>query len=101
MVNVAKIKKNFNELGLEFRVFLTLLLCAKNGAGKISKKDLAKYLKASPQTVGKHLKTFTTCDIIKYRYSGEIMFNPEFYYNGEPENLQCEIDKYAEFRSNM
>lgn len=101
MVNVAKIKKNFNELGLEMKVFLTLLLCAGNGAGKVGKKDLAKYLKATPQTVGKYLKTFTTCDMIKYRYNGEIMFNPEFYYVGPADEMAQAIQKYNTFKSDM
>lgn len=101
-MNVEKIKKNFSKLGVEIKIFFTLVLCAdKYGAIKLPKPQLSKYLNVSAQTVGKYLKTFTECEMIKYKFSGKAIINPEFYYVGEPENLPKAIELYNNFKSDV
>ena len=102
-MNVNAIKANFNKLGIEMKIFFTLILCAdaKNGAGEVNKVRIAKYLKTSPQTVGKYLKNFVECNMIKYKYSGRFAINPDFYYVGPTETKERAKYGYAQFKSDM
>ena len=85
------------------KIFFTLILCAdaENGAGEVNKVRIAKYLKTTPQTVGKYLKTFVECNMIKYKYSGRFSINPDFYYVGPVEKRERAITDYAQFKSDM
>lgn len=101
-MNINAIKKNFNKLGIELKVFFTIVLCAdKNGAIKLEKNKISRYLKISVQTVGKYIRTFVECDIMKYKYSGEGMINPEFYYVGEESQRNVVIESYERFKSDI
>ncbi len=101
-MNINIIKKNFQKLGIEMKTFFTLLyIVDKNGHTKIKKNAISKYLKVSPQTVGKYIKTFVDCEMIKYKYSGELIINPDFYYAGDVENLASVREQYQNFKSDM
>ncbi len=101
-MNVDIIKKNLNKLGIEMKTFFTLLyIVDKNGRTKIKKNVIGKYLNVSPQTVGKYLKAFVDCEMIKYKYSGELIINPDFYYVGAVENLSSVREQYQNFKSDM
>ncbi len=101
-MNVSEIKKNFNKLGIEIRIFFTLVLCAdKKGRIKAEKKELQKYLKVSIQTIGKYIRGFVECNMMKYKYSGEAMLNPDFYYTGEEEQRASIREEYKEFKSDI
>lgn len=101
MIKVEKIRRNFDNLDTGLKVFLTLVLGAdENGAVRTNQSELSKYLSISRQTVGKHIKTFVDCNMLKYKYSGDTLFNPEFYFNGVTD-LNSAIEKYKEFESDM
>ncbi|MBQ3492498.1 MAG: hypothetical protein IJA88_00140 [Clostridia bacterium] len=101
-MNVSAIKKNFNLLGVEIKIFFTLALCADaNGIANVNKDKLSKYIKVSRQTIGKYMRTFAGCNILKYKYSGKTFFNPEFYYTG-PEELRAKVQEdYLRFKSDV
>ena len=101
-MNVATIKKNFGELGGEMKVFFLFVLCAdKNGAVSLEKEKIVKRLGISRQTVGKYINGFVTCGMMKYKYSGKAMFNPDFMYVGPEEERARVKEKYAEFKSDV
>ena len=101
-MNVAAIKKNFSELGGEIKVFLLFVLCAdKNGAVTLEKEKIVNRLGISRQTVGKYIKGFVTCGIMKYKYSGKAMFNPDFMYVGPEEERNKLKEKYQAFKSDV
>ena len=101
-MNVSEIKEKFATLGVELQLFLTLVLVAdENGAIKVKKTDLAKYLRTTAQTVGKYLKTFAGAKMIKYKYSGDGIINPAFYYTGPPERKAEIIERYTNFNSDI
>ena len=100
-MNVPAIKKNFNQLGIELKIFFMLKTCAdKNGQILIDKNGLAKYFNVSRQTVGKYLKTFAEVGMIKYKYSGKAMFNPDFY-SSDRVNYEDVKRLYNEFKSDV
>ncbi len=101
-MNINEIKENFHTLGIELQLFFTLVLVAdENGAIKVKKSDLAKYLRTSAQTVGKYLKVLASCNILKYKYSGDGIFNPSFYYVGKEESKVAVLRAYANFKSDI
>ena len=100
-MHVETIRKNFDNLDTGLKIFLSLVLCAdENGAVRVSQNELGKYLSISRQTVGKHIKTFVDCNMLKYKYSGETLFNPEFYFNGATD-LNIAVERYNKFKSDM
>ena len=101
-MNVSILKKNFNNLGVEMKVFLTLVLCAdKNGAINVKTVDLAKYLNVSRQTISKHVKTFCTCGILKFKYSGKGIINPDFYFAGDVNSIDDARQRYEKLTSDF
>ena len=99
-MNVKKIQENINILGVEMKIFLSFInFCDKNGRTCLKKTDLAKALKTSAQTIGKYIKNFVDVKILKYKYSGEAMLNPEFYYVGD--ELDAVLEEYKNFKSDM
>ncbi len=101
-MNVYELKENFSKLGIEIKIFFTIVLCVgKNGAIKLDKKEVAKYLKVTEQTVGKYIRTFAECKMLKYKYSGEAMLNPDFYYVGAEEERSSVRERYQNFKSDV
>ena len=100
-MDVTAIKKNFNQLGIELKIFFMIKLCAdKNGKIVIDRDGLSKYFNVSKQTVGKYLKTFAEVGMIKYKYSGKAIFNPDFYCS-ERANYEDVKKLYNEFKSDI
>ncbi len=101
-MNITEIKKNFNKLGIEIKIFFILVLCAdKKGRIKVEKKELQKHLKVSVQTIGKYIRAFVECNMMKYKYSGEAMLNPDFYYTGEDLQRASIREEYKAFKSDI
>lgn len=101
-MNITEIKKNFNKLGIEIKIFFIFTLLAdKKGRIRAEKKELQKYLKVSIQTIGKYIRTFVECNMMKYKYSGEAMFNPDFYYTGEESQRASIQEEYKAFKSDI
>lgn len=99
-MNVRAIKKNFKGLDVGIKVFFTLVLASRpDGTVDLSKTRISECLNVSRQTVGRHIKTFADCGILKYKFSGKGMFNPDFYYVGPPEQKQRAQEDYARFKS--
>ena len=74
---------------------------APDGSFEIRKTVLAEYVKVSRQTVGEHLNTFAKCNLLKRKYSGKGLFNPNFYYVG-PEELKAQAQiEYKSFKSDV
>ena len=84
--------KNFKDLPVANRILFAIMgLSAPDGTFEITKSKLADYVSVSKQTVGEHLNTFVHCNLLKRKYSGKGMFNPEFYYVGPLENKKKTI----------
>lgn len=84
------------------QLFLMLICCAnRNNKISLSQDNLAKYLKVSRQTIGKHLHTFAACEMLKYKFSGVGIINPEFYYVGDSLGLEEAKKDYAAFKSDF
>lgn len=100
-MNVTALKK-IDNLNVGVKLFLTLIsLCAPDGTVTITKTALAKYLKTSRQTVGAYLTEFAESGILKYKYSGSIRFNPEFYYIGDGAERDKAFEEYKNFKSDV
>ncbi len=94
--------KNFKKLNVQTQLLFLLTVCADDkGEVRLNKEELAKYLDVSRQTVGVHLKTFATCNLLKYKYSGIAKLNPEFFYNGTAVNLSSAIEDYSKFTTDI
>lgn len=101
-MNVSALTKNFNGLDIGVKVFLTLVLCARdNGEIELKKSDVAGYLDVSRQTVGKHIKSFAEANMLKYKFSGKGIFNPDFYYKGSLEEKVTAKELYERFKSDV
>ena len=62
---------------------------------------LAKYLNVSRQTIGKHLKNLVECNVLKYKYSGKGIINPDFYYKGSTSEKEFSEQKYKQFKTDF
>lgn len=84
-------------------VRLLFFLCANVNDGDNSalakKSALAERFKVSRQTVGSYLQKFCASGIMKYKYSGAYMINPDFYYKGKTRDVAAK--KYKSFRSDI
>ena len=101
-MNVKKIQENINILGVEMKIFLSFInFSDRNGRTNLKKTVLATALKTSAQTIGKYIKNFVDVKILKYKFSGEAMLNPEFYYVGDAGELDAVLEEYKNFKSDM
>ena len=102
-MNIQVTKKNFNSLDVGIKVLFALILASKKSDGTIDldKAQMSDKLKISRQTVGKHVKTFAECNMLKYKFSGQGMLNPDFYYMGAPDNLCTVREQYLKFKSDV
>ena len=99
---MEKAIKNFDKLNVQTQLLLLLTACAdENGDVRLKKEELANYLNTSRQTVGVHLTTFATCNLLKYKYSGLVKLNPEYFYNGTSDRLADVREQYTKFISNI
>lgn len=99
---MVKTIRNFNKLNVQTQLLILLTACAdENGEVRLKKEELANYLNTSRQTVGVHLRTLATCNILKGKYSGLIKLNPEFFYNGTSDKLDDVREQYSSFVSNI
>ncbi len=97
-----EVVKDFKKLDVGSQILLIITYSAKkSGAVNLSKKDIAEALGICKQTIGKHLSVLAGCNIIKYKYLGEMRLNPGFYYKGEPETLERAKEEYKKFKSDI
>ena len=93
---------NFKKLDVGLQMLLIITYTAeKSGVVGLSKKDIAEALGICKQTIGKHLSVLAGCNIIKYKYSGAMRLNPDFYYKGEPGALERIKEEYKKFKSDI
>lgn len=93
--------KNFNELDTGTKILIYIMLKHDREEIDVPKPKIADDLNISRQTLGKYLQTFVTCNILKYKYSGKMRLNPDFYYSGKPEDFERVKNGYQTFRSDI
>ncbi|MBR2870419.1 MAG: hypothetical protein IKB98_03485 [Clostridia bacterium] len=94
--------KNFKSLNVSVQMLFLILSCTDaNGVTRLKKKDFANYLSITEQTAGNHIKSYVNSSLIKYKYSGTIRVNPNFYYVGAPEDFEKAVREYEDFKSDM
>lgn len=102
MLNIKGVVKNFKTLDTGTKIlFLILATTYPSGEFTRKKSEFAEYLDVSEQTVGKHLRTFVDCGILKYKYSGKGRVNPKFNYQGETIAFEQSVKDYENFKSDM
>ena len=72
-----------------------------NGIVKVSKETIAKELDVCPRTVKNWLYALRRADVLKFKFSGKIMINPEVYFFGEDEQQKNALKLYSEFKSDI
>ena len=98
-INLSEIK-NFKTLNTDLKLIFIILLCARpNGKVGLDKKELLNYLKISWICAKSYLKELVQANVIKCKYTGEIVVNPEFYYVGE--ELDVVLKEYKNFKSDL
>ena len=94
--------KNFGDLPTSTKILFALMgLSSADGKFDIKKSKLAEYVNVSKQTVGEHLNTFVKCNLLKRKYGGKGIFNPDIYYMGAPELKAKALADYKEFKSDV
>ena len=102
MINVKGVVKNFKTLDTGTKIlFLILATASPSGEFTRRKRELANYLNVSEQTVGRYLKTYVDCEILKFKYSGKGWVNPKFSYAGELDAFPQAVNGYENFKSDM
>ncbi len=100
-INLCAIK-NFITLDKETQLLFILIKALRpDGTIKKRKAELADVLQVTSQTVGKKLSQFVNTNILKYKYSGLMMINPEFCYKGVEEQKADVLRQYQLFKSDM
>lgn len=95
MIDVTIARENFDNLDVGLKIFFAILLATRKSNNEIdvAKSDIAQALNVSRQTVGKHIKAFSECNMLKYKYNGKGILNPKFYFVGDIEKMP-DIQKY-------
>ncbi len=92
--------KDFKNLDISYRTLFMLLACADDkGIIRLNQETFAKGIHTSRQSVGSHLKKLALSNILKYKYSGFIMFNPDVIFFGSEEDKKQARSEYASFVS--
>lgn len=100
-VDIYKIYKP-KRLCIAYRLLAFLLgLQSKKNRFLVRKEDISDRIDTSEQTVGKYLQELVNANILKYKYRGEIFFNPSVIYLEEPERLEEVQKQYDFFPSDM
>ncbi len=93
---------NISPLDLSMRLFTTLVTCADDaGHINIPQPELAKYLSVSRQTIGNHLHKLCDSNILKFKFSGKGMLNPDFIYKGDYAMRHNVVDEFTSFKSDF
>ena len=101
-LQVDNVIKKFKSLNKSVQMlFLILMTVRPSGEVNLGKKSFAKHLKITEQTAGNHIKSFVESGLIKYKYSGTMRVNPNFYYTGKPEDFAQVLNEYESFKSDM
>ncbi len=96
--------KNYMCLCPGVRALLAILTVAPHScAVRISKADVAICVGISSTALMSHVRGFARSGVLKYRYSGDIFVNPDFFYTGtgEKEHLNAVRENYLKFKSNI
>lgn len=94
--------KDFKKLDVALQVLLIILYSVDEcGVVNLSKKDLSSALDICKQTIGRHLSVLAKCNIIKYKYSGAMRLNPDFYHKGGTDALERAKKEYEKFKSDI
>ena len=64
-----------------------------------SKAELADALNVSARTVANYIYTLRALDLIKRKYDGRTLLNPDFYFTGSATELDTVKKDYAGFKS--
>ncbi len=80
---------------------LNILVQAKDSFNRVTAKkyDIAKLVAKNPRTVAGWLRLLSLNGAIKYKYSGDIMVNPYFAFDGSDEEYEKTTLDWAKFRS--
>ena len=101
-MHVWALNDSRKNLTVPMKIFFTLITCA-DSLGKINlrQEELARYVGTSRQTVGKYIGDFVACNMLKFKYSGKGIINPEFMFNGPKEQFNVAKKTYEEFKSDF
>ena len=101
-MHVWALNDSRKNLSVPLKVFFTLVACADTfGRITLRQEELAKYIGTSRQTVGKYISDFVACNMLKFKYSGKGIINPEFMFNGPKEQFNVAKETYEEFKSDF
>ncbi len=99
-MNVTAIK--LEPLKGETRLLFTLLSLADGlGRFQMGQDALARYIGSTRQTVSHYLHAFVKAKILKCKYSGRGIFNPEFTFAGSDADKLSACAEYKAFPCDM
>ena len=83
------------------RVLFDYYVDAADSRGYVrrSKSDIAADLNVSPRTVANYIYTLCALGLIKRKYDGRTVLNPDYYYTGDGAALDTIKRDYAGFTS--
>ena len=68
---------------------------------KIQKSELASELNVSERTITNWVHALSKAGLIKYKYSGSVRLNPDFYFVGTKDNLEKALEEFKRFKSDI
>ena len=83
------------------RVLFDYLSDAVDSRGYIRRRkdELAAALDVSPRTVANYVYTLIDMNLIKRKYDGQTVVNPEYYFTGDAAEFAKAKKEYADFKS--
>lgn len=94
--------KNFKDLNAALRLLFTLVsITDTHGRIRTNKADLSKHTGVCERTVKEHISVLCRCNILKWKYGGVAMLNPDFLFKGEPDEKQAARNDYSAFKSDI
>ncbi len=92
--------KNFRSLNTGVQLLFLILLCTRSdGTIGIDKGKFLEYLKITWICAKTYLRELGQANVLKWRYTGEIAVNPDFFYTGEKKDLNAIRQNYIKFKS--
>lgn len=83
------------------RVLFDYLADAVDSRGYVRRRkdEIAAALNVSRRTVANYIYTLCALDLIKRKYDGQTVVNPDYYFTGDAAGLDAARKEYAGFKS--
>lgn len=99
-IDTSKIDLTMLDTGIRV-LFKLIAIAGAHGEIKTNKSTLAEELGKSRECIAQHINRLASAKILKYKYSGVAILNPEVIYVGADADYALSLALYQKFKSDV